>query len=170
MGVRRCSRVRPPLVLDTSAILSGRPLPLDGRLILAPGKLASEIQAGGPTGRALAYLEGRGLEYRDPSPAAVARVREAAGKSGDAARLSPTDVDVLALALDVAGEVLTDDYSIQNVAAILGVKATPILTRGITEVRTWAYRCRGCRREFDAPQKECPVCGSEVRTGRPVRS
>ena len=37
---------------------------------------------------------------------------------------------------------------------------------GIVEVVLWRYRCTGCGRYFEDPTKECPVCGSRVKTTR----
>jgi UPF0271 protein len=159
-----------PLVLDTSALLTGKPLPVTGREVVAPEGVREEVARGGPEGRALDYLEGAGLRYAAPTAAARARVAAAAKESGDAMRVSRVDVDVLALALDVSGEILSDDYSIQNLARKLGIPYVAVGARGITAELKWAYRCVGCRREFPEPRAECPVCGSAVKAGRPRRA
>ena len=58
----------------------------------------------------------------EPSSASLAQVRDAAKGTGDDARLSPTDIEVLALAMELKAVLLTDDYSIQNLARVIGVQ------------------------------------------------
>ena len=70
------------------------------------------------------------------------------------------------IARELGGTVLTDDYSIQNVASRLGIPYEVILERGIREVVRWRYRCTGCGKFFEKPTKECPVCGARVKTTR----
>lgn len=158
------------LILDTSAVLSGVPPPPDARLVTSPA-IEEELKPGGPTGRAFENLRARGLEVRSPSPDSLARARAAATATGDADRLSPADLELVALAVELAPEgalLLTDDYSVQNVAKRLGLPFEGIAQRGIQAEFQWRLRCTGCGRWYDEPpkSKECPVCGSELRTKR----
>ncbi len=157
----------PLIVLDTSALLSGLPPPNGFTLIVPPG-VRGEIDVKGKSGRGFDYLLSAGLETRMPGASAVARVKEAATKTGDITKMSPADLEVVALALDLGCGLVSDDYRIQNVAAQLGVSAKPASQQGITTQWEWTFRCRGCARFFDAAPKrnECPVCGHEVRTVR----
>jgi UPF0271 protein len=111
-----------------------------------------------------------GLVMMEPSPRARARVEHVADGLGEADRLSGADVDVLALAMDLGVPCLTDDYSVQNVAAVLGIEARPFREGGIRAVWRWGVRCPGCRRRFEEgrarPGDPCPVCGTELRTSR----
>jgi UPF0271 protein len=148
-------------VLDTSALLSGRQFP--GDLVTVP-RVLDELRRKGITANEEAFLER--VRVFAPSPNATVRVAAAARQTGDGARLSPADSEVLALALERGATAVTDDYSIQNVARVLGVPFESVMTRGITEVRTWHLRCTGCGRYFEKAGKECPVCGSPVKTTR----
>jgi len=98
--------------------------------------------------------------------AARSKVKQAAKGTGDAARLSKTDTEVLALALELKAAVATDDYSIQNLASVLGVEYLPMNMKGISKVVCWNYLCTGCGKVFKEPQPDCPVCGSALRTTR----
>jgi endoribonuclease Nob1 len=149
------------LVLDTSAILSGKPAP-EGILYAPPGVIG-EFEEGGKSRRQLDYMLEAGLRVIPPTPQSVAVADEAASRTGDIHKLSETDLEVLALAKDVHGCVVTDDYAIQNVAATLKIPFQPINQAGITQVVTWAYKCRGCGKQYQDLAKECTVCGSEVR-------
>lgn len=156
------------LVLDASAVLSGKPIP-QGTRVLVPSAVLGEVEKQGRDRRALEYHLGAGLSVRDPRPESRRRVEEAAGRTGDARRLSHVDMEVLALALDARAAVVTDDYSIQNVAVVLGLTFVPVAQRGIREVFTWAIRCTGCRKSFERDVPECDVCGSPVKTVRARR-
>jgi UPF0271 protein len=150
------------LVLDTSALFSMEDLPRDADVFVTPSVLEE-----------LRKYEDRRVERwgellrtSEASKASIKKVREAAGRTGDIARVSPTDVEVLALAIDLGAILLTDDYSIQNLAAYLGVPYRPVGLKGIRKVLKWRYKCTGCGRVFDKEMPECPVCGSPLRTVR----
>ena len=113
--------------------------------------------------RAVETAIAAGMAVMRPHEPPRARAREAAAKTGDLPRMSPADLDVLALAVELGGEVLSDDYRIQNVGRALGVPVRASDQRGIREAWEWVPRCTGCRRVLDAPRDDCPVCGSPVR-------
>jgi UPF0271 protein len=102
-----------------------------------------------------------GLRVAGPSDGGIERVRRAAEKTGDTDKLSATDRDLLALALDLGATLYSDDFAIQNVAHELGVATTPVQQRGAKK-RLWKFRCSGCRRFYRA-SGECPVCGSPIK-------
>lgn len=152
----------PDLVLDTSAFMGGLQISGQGRLYTTP---LVERELEGVEGSDL--LRASGLEVVEPPREAVERVWRAARGTGDDARLSDADVEVLALALDMGATILTDDYSIQNLASGLGVAFRGVAKRGIERELEWTYRCRGCGRYFDEDPGECPICGSGIRSARP---
>lgn len=155
-------------VLDATALLSG--ISLDGELYTTPEAIR-EVRRLGSTPQLDAVLATK-VRLMSPSAGALAAIDAIARETGDAPRLSPTDKGLLALARDVDATILTDDYSIQNVASRLEIPYEKVVERGIREVVHWSHRCVGCGRYFEEPQKECPVCGSRVRTTRkrPPRS
>ena len=61
---------------------------------------------------------------------------------------------------------LTDDYSIQNTARIMGIPCRGVGQAGIKKVEKWNYQCTGCHKWFKERQDECPVCGSPMRAHR----
>ncbi len=149
-------------VLDASALLSGASF--DGELCTTP-EAVQEVRRLGSTPQLEAILATK-VRVLSPAAESVEAVDAAARGTGDIARLSPTDRGLLALARELGGTILTDDYSIQNVASRLAIPYERILERGISEVVRWRYRCTGCGRFFEEPMKECPVCGSRVKTTR----
>lgn len=151
-----------PLVLDTSALLAGRPLG-PGEDTLVPSAVMEELRPGGRDRRHLDLLLAAGARLVEAAPADRARVLAAAREGGEAGRLSPADVDVLAVAVEVGGEIVTDDYTVQNLARRLGVPTRSIQTRGIDSEYRFVPRCTGCGRFLEAQLPECPVCGSPVK-------
>jgi len=108
-----------------------------------------------------------GLKIESPSKTDVEIVTEKAKSTGDYLRLSEADIDLLAKALELSGTLVTDDYSIQNVAVLLGIETQPIQQARIKRVLTWRRRCVGCGRLYES-ETICSVCGSEVKV-KPVK-
>jgi len=106
------------------------------------------------------------LKVSQATSASISKVRDAARSTGDSVRLSPVDVEVLALALELGAKVVTDDYSIQNLATVLNVEYIPRSMKGITKVVRWNYLCTGCGKVFREHHPDCPICGSPLRTTR----
>ncbi len=150
-------------VLDASALLTGRQFP--GELLTVPGVLG-EVRRHGMSAPLEAILETQ-VRVLSPGPEALGRVRAASERTGDSHRLSPTDVALLALALDARATVVTDDYSIQNVARALGVPYETVMEQGIADLWQWTYRCTGCGKEWPEWHEECPTCGAALKTARP---
>lgn len=113
-------------------------------------------------------LEGAGMHVHIPDGATVARVRQAAERTGDAGVLSDTDVRLLAAAVELDGTLVTDDYAVQNVADELDVPVEVVAQEGITERRDWRFQCAGCGREFDEHHDRCPICGSSLSRKNPA--
>lgn len=150
-------------VLDASALLTGRQFP--GELATVPGVLL-EVRRHGLTPPLEAVLETQ-VRVLSPTTASQKRIRDAAEKTGDVRRLSPTDLELLALALDQGATLVTDDYSIQNVCRTLGIPYEPVVMPGIREEWRWVYRCTGCGTTWPEWHDECPTCGSPLKTARP---
>ncbi len=143
-------------VLDTSALVGG--LVLTGRgefftidevLNEAKGLLTkSRLEAG--------LLSGT-VKILSPSESSLEKVKEICVRTCNV--ISETDAKLLALALDLEATLVTDDYALQNVAAIMGVSIRPITTEGIKEVREWEKFCPSCGRVYERKSKVCEVCG-----------
>lgn len=103
----------------------------------------------------------RGLRVQTPTDENRKRVISAARTTKDITVISGTDRELLALALDLEADLYTDDFAIQNIALVLGVKTVPILQRKARRVH-WKYRCSGCGR-YAEQDGECPVCGAAIK-------
>jgi UPF0271 protein len=157
-------------VIDTSALLSGKSL-YDAKLTLVttPG-VSEELRPGGRDFHTFEVLKELGLTIHAPSPESVAFVKKTAQKTGDDRRLSAADIEVIALALDINKKpnneaiILSDDYSIQNIASTLNINFQVILQKGITKKFKWVSRCPGCGKQFHETKKICPICGTETKS------
>jgi len=94
----------------------------------------------------------------------VAKVREAAGKTGDLYRLSEADMGVLALSLECGAEIVSDDYGVQNVASSMGLKYHTTAKEGIKREYIWEKVCPGCGLKHSSEFKVCGVCGTKLKS------
>ncbi len=113
------------------------------------------------------YLSLLNLRVEDVDDKYVKKVIEGAKKTGDVHRLSNTDIKLIAKAIEVCEKVgkdkvilLTDDYSIQNLAMYFGIKFENVVQKTISKVFKWVKVCKGCGRKIE--DDVCPVCGSEA--------
>lgn len=150
-------------VLDTSALMSGRRFA--GELLTTDDVLNELRRLKALTPELASFLDVK-VRVVSPSRESLEAVRTASEDTGDAHRLSPTDLGLLAAAFQLKATIVTDDYSIQNLARVLGVSHEPVLETGITEVVQWRYRCSGCGKFYEAWAETCPICGAKVRTTR----
>lgn len=133
--------------------------PLDGDLFTTPLVIAELCDLRSKC--RLDALKAGGLTVIEPPPESFGNVRKAAESTGDIGVLSETDVSILALASAIRGEVATDDFAVQNVAAALGIRVRPILQRRAKR-RIWKMVCTGCGRDVEGGA-DCPVCGAPLK-------
>jgi endoribonuclease Nob1 len=144
-------------VLDTSLFFTE--YPLSGDMYTTPSVIDELVDLRSKC--RYETLLAQGLQVQAPTLLNVKQVQKASKKTGDAEKISATDCDILALALDLGATAFTDDFAVQNVACEIGVLTHPIQQRSAKK-RIWKFRCRGCGRFSHAPG-ECPVCGSPIK-------
>jgi UPF0271 protein len=168
------------IVLDTSAFLAGfDPFSLSEEQVIVP-KVEAEIRKNSLIlVRFKAALENGKVKVKAPSEEFLKKIKASASTVGDSFKLSETDIQLLSLALELKTEgftpqIVTDDYSIQNVATQLGIEFLALATFGIERLLEWIRYCPACYREYPAncSTKECQVCGTELKRKprRTVRS
>ncbi|MCV0367265.1 MAG: PIN domain-containing protein [Nitrosopumilus sp.] len=107
-------------------------------------------------------LETNRLKIREPDKESTVAAVKAARDTGDYQQLSKQDVSIIALCIEMNGEIISDDFAISNVARNLGLKISPIMTQGITDVGKWVHYCPGCRTNHTSGN-ECPMCGTPLK-------
>ena len=155
-------------VLDTSAILSGKPINFGEAEIVTTHKVSDELNPGGRDYQNFQFLKEKGLSILSPNKDTLEEVKRVSNRTGDQYKLSDTDIEIIALAEDLKKDenieviILTDDYSIQNLSNELNIKFESINQSGITKRFKWVSRCRGCGKKFKDNVKICPICGTET--------
>lgn len=159
------------IVLDTSAFIAGfDPLAVPEKQYTVP-EVGKELIVGSmPWVRFTAAIENGKLRLKSPKIAFFQDIQEASRKIGDMHYISEVDSQVLALALELKGSgltpvIVTDDYSIQNVASKIDVGFTSLMTFGIRFRFNWILYCPACFRKYpsDYKFKSCQVCGTELK-------
>ena len=107
-------------------------------------------------------LETNRLKIREPDEESTKAATDAAKNTGDYPQLSKQDLSVIALCIELDGEIISDDFAISNVARNLGLKISPIMTQGIKDVGRWVHYCPGCRTNHESG-KECPMCATPLK-------
>jgi UPF0271 protein len=164
----QCQRV---IILDTSAFLAGfDPFSQGDEQVTVP-KVEEEILRNYMIRmRFQTSLESGKVKVRSPSEESSGAARAAASKVGDSFKLSVADMQLLGLAVELKAQgfvpqIVTDDYSIQNVARELGIDFLALATFGIKRLLEWIRYCPACHRQYpaDYKSKECQVCGTELK-------
>ena len=159
------------VVLDTSAFLAGfDPCSLNQEQATVP-KVEEEIKKNSIIKlRFETALENGKLKIKAPSPEFLNKIQAAANKFGDSFTLSETDTQLLALALELkltgySPQLISDDYSIQNVATQLSIEFASVTTFGIKRLLEWKVYCPACHKEYPANTniKECHICGTPLK-------
>ena len=159
------------MVLDTSAFLAGFDPFSVGEEQVTVSNVEEEIRTNSMIWvRFKAATENGKVLVKRPAEEALKKIEECAVQVGDSFFLSETDKQVLALAMELKDsaaepQIVTDDYSIQNVAKRLGIEFSSLATLGIRRVLEWVRYCPACHREYAAncPSTECDVCGTELK-------
>ena len=158
----------PAIVLDSTAFYAGLPFSSAVLCYTSP-QILGEVSKGRGLGvKVSALMESGRLRIVDADKESLNKVLETAKNSTDT-KLSNADISLLALAvfLRVGGRevtVVSDDYSIQNVASHLGLKFSSVMTQGIGKTVKWIVYCSGCGKSFSRDvTKRCDVCGTEIK-------
>jgi len=157
------------IVLDTSAFIAGfDPFSVSAEQYTVP-LVREEMSTNALKGvRFETALQSGKVRMKEPDKASANLV-------GDAFFLSEADMQVLALAMELKALaqiplIVTDDYSIQNVANQLGIEFASLATFGIRFRLQWMRYCPACHRRYSAgyKSKRCEVCGTELKR-KPLR-
>jgi len=106
-------------------------------------------------------LETKRLEILVPESKYINKVLLKSKETGDSQNLSASDISVVALCLQLGGVLISDDFSVLNLAKQLNLSVSPVMTNGIEHIVKWVYFCSGCERAFSEISK-CPLCGNKL--------
>jgi UPF0271 protein len=110
------------------------------------------------------------IEIRIPSKQYRKIVKKRANELGDAYLLSETDIDLLTIAFELKAngytpKIVTDDYSMQNVASLMNIRFVSLTTSGIKRLLEWQRYCPGCFKKYPTETKFsfCLICGTKLK-------
>jgi rRNA maturation endonuclease Nob1 len=157
-------------VLDTSAILAGFQSSLPGAESYTTQLVISEARRKLAQEKREDNLDIGSLIVMEPSLETIESVILQASKMGESANLSSVDISILSLAKQLSQdpsnkvEILSNDYSIQNMSNAMGLAYYSFGTQRIKKEINWVYYCKGCRRKYQHPPKRmnCVYCGSQI--------
>jgi UPF0271 protein len=157
------------VVVDTSALLVDNAVQyLQGYYCFTVPKVIEEIKTLRHKAGVEVLLDAKALDVVEVARDCLREVLEVAKKSGDITSLSETDLEVLALALQLKRQrcdpiLITDDYTIQNLASRFKIRCRSIRARSIEKRIRWCYRCTACNRVYYEFLKECTICGHKLK-------
>ncbi|MEM3577716.1 MAG: hypothetical protein QXX51_04590 [Candidatus Bathyarchaeia archaeon] len=164
------------IVLDTSAFAAGfDPFSVSEAQYTVP--LVREEVKGSAFAkvRLKTAIEQGKIVVKKPEKQFLDSVKASATAIGDKVFLSETDLQILALALELKSGgyspvIASDDYSIQNVANRMEIEFASLATFGIRFQLEWVRYCPACYRKYQADYRlnRCAVCGTELKR-KPLR-
>ena len=108
-------------------------------------------------------LETNRLKIMDPDKESTNAAAKAQPKKQETfQQLSKQDISIIALCINLQGEIISDDFAITNVAKNIGLKISPIMTNTFQDVGKWVHYCPGCHTNHTSG-KECPMCGTPLK-------
>ena len=107
-------------------------------------------------------IETKKLKIIEPNLESTKDAIKASKDTGDFPQLSKQDISIIALAIEMKGQIISDDFAISNVTKNLGLEIIPIMTKGIKDVGKWIHYCPGCRTNHRTGN-ECPMCGTSLK-------
>lgn len=164
------------VVLDTSAFVAGLdPFSISEEQYTVPS-VRNEIPEDSALNFRFKTAEENGrIRVETPNAQSLEEARKSASTVGDTHFLSETDIQLLALAIELKNRgycplIATDDYSIQNVAKQLEIKFAPLTTFGIRRRLEWLRYCPACHKTYptDYKSSKCEVCGTDLKR-KPVK-
>jgi len=167
---------RKAIILDTSAFIAGfDPFSVEDEQYSVP-MVRKELSEGSLQSLRFDTAVQRGrLKVLEPDPSFMRKAKELSKEAGDTRFLSEADLQILALAMQLKESgfnsvIITDDYSIQNVAEKMGVNFASLATLGIRFYLDWLLYCPACHRKYppDYRFKQCEVCGTALKR-KPLR-
>jgi rRNA maturation endonuclease Nob1 len=112
------------------------------------------------------------LIIQDPAVEYITQIKQAATESGDIGALSKTDIELIALGLELHSTnndqrvaIMSDDYSVQNICSRIKLQIMKYQKAGIKRNYKWEIYCPNCFHTFPPKMlgKECDFCGETLK-------
>jgi UPF0271 protein len=157
-------------ILDTSAFIQGFSSSAPDTLLYTTPKIVNEIKEEITKLRIENWSQTGKLVIMSPTTKLIEHVKKQAEKSGDINYLSTTDLSILAITYQLKIDglntlIISDDYSIQNLADFMGLCYRGMITHGIEHRFMWITYCPGCKKQYNKHKQLeiCTICGTELK-------
>lgn len=166
------------LILDATTFVSGFNLNLITNtdppitLWITPG-VFEEIKKHYDSENIILSIQNQGiLNISEPNASSVQIVKEMARKTGDLKSLSENDRQLIALSYEILHQnptknvqLMSDDYSIQNVCTQLGIQILKFRKQGIKKHIRWEIYCPDCFMVYSPDRfgEDCDRCGAVLK-------
>lgn len=112
-----------------------------------------------------ALLETGRLKVIEPTVQSTNNAIRIARDTGDYPQLSEQDISIIALGIEMRGDIITDDFAVSNVIKNLGLKISPVMTKGIRDVGRWIHYCPGCKTRHSTKTANncCAKCDTPLK-------
>ena len=103
------------------------------------------------------------LALISPDPKNIETMTEKLRKIDPIGSLSPTDVEILTLAWEVDGILITNDLAVQNAAKHFNIKTYVVSGKKIRYTRKGIMKCTSCNKTYKLRTDYCPECGGNLK-------
>ncbi|MFX0173220.1 MAG: NOB1 family endonuclease [Candidatus Hodarchaeota archaeon] len=103
------------------------------------------------------------LQFNTPNPEILHEITKKIKMIDPQSTLSDVDKDILTLALQLKGILITNDFAVQNIAYFLKIPIKSINGKKITNFRKWQLKCRSCGKNLEIYFQTCPHCGGQLK-------
>lgn len=154
------------LVLDATAFYAGIPFLSTSAYYCTTPSVIEEVKHIKHRSDAINTLISKGMRVIEPDVKYYSKVKDHTIAYGEY-ELSHADVSVLALALMLIEQgikvtIVSDDFSVANVAEAMGIEVSFTISKGIREVVRWVRYCKVCRIDY-SKGRVCRTCGNELK-------
>ena len=108
-------------------------------------------------------LHSNKLTLMSPDTNNIKAMTERLRKIDPIRKLSPTDVEILTLANEVDGVLITNDFAIQNAAHQFNIKIHVVSGKEIKYTRKGVLKCTSCNKTYKLRIDYCPDCGGNLK-------
>lgn len=103
------------------------------------------------------------LKFSNPQDKIIQELKKQIQKVDPQTTLSSTDIEVLALAIQLKGTLISNDLNLQNAAYHFKIPIKVLSGKKIVSPRKWQLKCQGCGKLSNDTFQICPNCGGSLK-------
>lgn len=107
--------------------------------------------------------QNRNFNIQYPNPDLKILIENKINKIDPQTKLSSTDIDILVLASQMEGTLMTNDLALQNIGFHLNIPINVISGKRVTNLHQWGLKCESCGKKIKTNSTNCPECGGKTK-------